>query len=74
MFALQSNRSVPMGAITTYQVIDLFDRGLAVVRAWIAARHTRACLESLSDAQLADVGLKRGDIDAIAARLARHHA
>ncbi len=49
----------------------LFNRLLAGVLAWNDARQTRNALERLSDHELADIGLNRSDIDAVAQRLAR---
>jgi uncharacterized protein YjiS (DUF1127 family) len=37
---------------------------------WRAARRTRAELAQLSDVELKDIGLARGDIDFVAAQLA----
>jgi uncharacterized protein YjiS (DUF1127 family) len=36
--------------------------------AWKEARDTRAALDKLSDRELDDIGISRGDIDAIARR------
>jgi uncharacterized protein YjiS (DUF1127 family) len=41
------------------------------VVAWNDARMTRTSLAQLSDRELDDIGLTRGDIDEVAARLAR---
>jgi uncharacterized protein YjiS (DUF1127 family) len=57
-------------SITTRRLGELF----AQLNGWLAGRrHQRATvaeLSALSDQQLADVGVLRGDIDAIAGRLA----
>jgi uncharacterized protein YjiS (DUF1127 family) len=63
--------------MTTYDISRPASRGgflsgfIAAVIAWNDARQTRNALERLSDHQLADIGLNRGDIDAVAERLAR---
>lgn len=43
----------------------------SAVLAWNDARQTRAALDRLSDHELADIGLSRGDIDTVAQRLVR---
>jgi uncharacterized protein YjiS (DUF1127 family) len=67
MVAQQKTRPAPFGAITVYQVVDVFDRLLFALRSRISARQTRRRLEVLTDAQLDDVGLRRTDIDRVAA-------
>ncbi len=63
--------------MTTYDMSRPASRGgllngfLAALIAWNDARQTRSALERLSDHELADIGLTRGDIDAVAQRLAR---
>ena len=46
----------------------LFGSLVASVVAWNDARVTRNALSRLSDRELDDIGLNRGDIDSIAAR------
>jgi uncharacterized protein YjiS (DUF1127 family) len=43
----------------------------SAVISWNDARVTRTSLAQLSDRELDDIGLNRGDIDEVAARLAR---
>lgn len=43
-------------------------RGLAAVQAWNDARITRRALSRLTERELDDIGLCRGDIDRIALR------
>jgi uncharacterized protein YjiS (DUF1127 family) len=63
--------------MTTYDMSRPAARGgffngfFAAVIAWNDARQTRSALERLSDHELADIGLCRGDIDTVAQRLAR---
>ena len=47
---------------------DIFAHMVAGVARWNQARRTRAALEKLSDYELEDIGLSRGDIEAIATR------
>jgi uncharacterized protein YjiS (DUF1127 family) len=71
MSVLDTNRSVPLGAIATFRTVSFLDRALNAATAWQRARGTRAALRSLSDDQLADIGLHRGEIPDIANALAR---
>ncbi|NNE87482.1 MAG: DUF1127 domain-containing protein [Silicimonas sp.] len=47
---------------------DLFAQMVAYVVNWNQARRTRAALQKLSDHELEDIGLSRGDIDQIASK------
>jgi uncharacterized protein YjiS (DUF1127 family) len=60
-------RPAPFGAITTYRFIQFVSEGFAAVAAWNDARITRKALARLSDHELDDIGLCRGDIDTIGA-------
>ena len=71
MSVLDTNRSVPLGAIATFRTVSFLDRALNAATAWQRARGTRAALRSLSDGQLADIGIHRGEIPDIANALAR---
>ena len=51
-----------MGAITIFNVISGFERAVARLFAWRNARATEMALLKLSDPQLADIGLHRGEI------------
>ena len=55
---------------TTYgsatAITSFISRSIAAVVAWNDARVTRSALASLSDRELDDIGLVRGDIDAVA--------
>ncbi len=61
-----------MASITTrpvaagFSVSHLLSGFVGMLATWNDARVTRQSLESLSDRQLDDLGLHRGDIDAIA--------
>lgn len=57
-----TNRPAAAGNSATSVITDLFGR----IAAWNDARITRAALNKLSDHELNDLGLVRGDIDAIA--------
>ena len=68
MAAYETTRTAPFGAITTYRFIQFVSTLFAAVSEWNDARVTRAALEKLSDRELDDIGLCRGDIDAIGAQ------
>lgn len=63
--------------MTTYDIArpattgGIFANFLAAIAAWNDARRTRSALARLSDHELADIGLTRGEIDVVAQRLAR---
>lgn len=71
MSALEYSRSVPLGTVTIWRAVTLAERVLGAAQTWRRARQTRATLAALSDAQLADIGIYRGQIDEIAEALAR---
>ncbi|MFN6952419.1 MAG: DUF1127 domain-containing protein [Albidovulum sp.] len=62
-----------MSTYVTHRNSGLFARFfgslVASFAAWNDARVTRNALSRLSDRELDDIGLSRGDIDAISARL-----
>lgn len=71
MSVSESNHRVPLGSVAMFRVVSFFERiyqGFAFAR---RARATEAALSELSDAQLADIGLHRGEIPQVATRLAR---
>jgi uncharacterized protein YjiS (DUF1127 family) len=63
--------------MTTYDITRSPTRGgfltglITAVAAWNDARQTRNALERLSDHELADIGLSRGEIETVAHRLSR---
>ena len=63
MAATNTTRTAPLGAITTYRFIQFVSTGLNVVGNWNDRRITRNALGKLSDRELDDIGLCRGDID-----------
>ena len=62
MFAPEVTRAVPLGSVTTFRVVSLAQRALDAFAAWRNARATEKALRRLSDRQLADIGLHRGEI------------
>jgi uncharacterized protein YjiS (DUF1127 family) len=71
MFAPETSRSVPLGSITTFRIVSLTQHALGAFAAWRNARATEKALRHLSDQQLRDIGLRRGEIAAVAEDLAR---
>lgn len=65
MAAYETTRRAPFGAITTLRIASVFGGIAAAVATWNDARITRAALARLSDRELDDIGLCRGDIDRI---------
>lgn len=70
MSVIESNRSVPLGAVAASRFVAFFERALDVLQARRSAQATAAELSALSDSQLEDIGLTRGDIGAVARALA----
>ncbi len=71
MFAPEKTRAIPLGSITMFRIVNLVQRGVDTLHAWHNARVTSTALQDLSDHQLADIGLHRGEIAAVAEELAR---
>jgi uncharacterized protein YjiS (DUF1127 family) len=63
MAAVETTRPAPFGAITTYRAISGVTNVFAVLSSWNDARVTRKALNKLSDRELDDIGLCRGDIE-----------
>jgi uncharacterized protein YjiS (DUF1127 family) len=63
MAAVETTRPAPFGAITTYRAINALSNVTLTFRAWNNARVTRKALNKLSDRELDDIGLCRGDIE-----------
>ncbi len=63
MAAVETTRPAPFGAISTYRAINGLTNAFGVVAAWNDARITRKALGKLSDRELDDIGLCRGDIE-----------
>ena len=63
MAAVETTRPAPFGAITTYRAINALSKAALAFAAWNDARLTRNALAKLSDRELDDIGLCRGDIE-----------
>ena len=65
MAAFETTRPAPFGAISIFRLVTFIGDTYATVAAWNDARVTRNTLGKLSDRELDDIGLCRGDIEMI---------
>lgn len=65
MAAVETTRPAPFGAIATYRALNTLSNAALAFQAWNDARVTRKALNRLSDRELDDIGLCRGDIDGL---------
>ncbi|MEM6488091.1 MAG: DUF1127 domain-containing protein [Pseudomonadota bacterium] len=68
MAMIDRTRPAPFGAITVFQIVSAFASLYDGFRSRMAARRTARVLSALSDRQLEDVGLTRGDVERMAER------
>ena len=71
MLAPEITRAVPLGSVTTVRAVSLAQHALDAFTAWRNTRATEKALLRLSDRQLRDIGLLRGEIATVAEDLAR---
>ena len=65
MAAYETSRPAPFGAISIFRAVQGASGLLAMLAAWNDARITRKALGKLTDRELDDIGLCRGDIEII---------
>ena len=65
MAASVTSSAAPFGAITIVRSVQFATNAVASFSAWNNARITRKSLGKLSDRELDDIGLCRGDIEFI---------
>lgn len=65
MAAYESSRAAPFGAISIFRTVQFITEVLANLSAWNDSRITRNALGKLSDRELDDIGLCRGDLESI---------
>lgn len=70
MSVYETNRNIPLGAVTTFRVVASVERAVERFSKWRSARATAVALSELSNAQLADIGVPRGEIEHVADRIA----
>lgn len=63
MAAIETSRPAPFGAIATYRTVNAVSGIFASFKVWNDARITRKALSKLSDRELDDIGLCRGDVE-----------
>lgn len=61
-------RPAPFGAITIFNLVARADAAWAKLVDWNVQRRTRNMLAKLSDRELADIGLSRGDLETLPSR------
>lgn len=66
MTTFDTSRTSYGSASATGRFFGLFSASVAAIVAWNDARVTRNALSKLTDRELEDIGLNRGDIDAVA--------
>lgn len=62
MAAYESSRVAPFGAVTIFRAVQFFSEISLRVTRWNDARLTRRALGLLTDRELDDIGLCRGDV------------
>ena len=65
MAAYETTRPAPFGAISICRAVQFVSNGFIAFSNWNDARVTRKSLAKLSDRELDDIGLCRGDIEMI---------
>lgn len=68
MAAYETTRTAPFGAIATFRLIQFVSNIVDAIADWNDARVTRNALAKLTDRELDDIGLCRGDIDLIGSK------
>lgn len=66
MAHFETTRPAPFGAISAFKFVSAFEAVLANLQAWRSAAATDETLRALSDRQLDDIGVHRGQIEDIA--------
>ncbi len=62
MATFETTRPAPFGAVTTFRVMSYIDNLRVTLVEWNNKRVTRNALSRLSERELSDIGLTRGDI------------
>ncbi len=65
MAAYETSRPAPFGAISIFRAVQGVSSMFDMFAAWNDARMTRKALSRLTDRELDDIGLCRGDIEMI---------
>lgn len=70
MSVLEVVRPVPLGSVTTFHLVSFIERLAVNLANWRSSVATVRVLNDLSDEQLDDIGLIRGEIADMANRMA----
>lgn len=65
MATYETSRTAPFGAITVFRLVQSISNAAALFQVWNSGRATRKALSRLTNRELDDIGLCRGDIDQI---------
>ena len=65
MATYETSRTAPFGAISVFRLVQSVGNFATSFQIWNAARITRNALSKLSNRELDDIGLCRGDIELI---------
>ncbi len=65
MASYESSRAAPFGAISIFRAVQGVGDVFSSINAWNKGRKTRSTLAALSNRELDDIGLCRGDIEMI---------
>jgi len=65
MATYEPARTAPLGAISVFRMVQFVTRSTSGFQAWNSGRVTRKALSKLSNRELDDIGLCRGDIETI---------
>ncbi len=65
MATFETTRPAPFGAVTTFRMTSALDNMRLSLVEWNQKRSTRTALSKLSDRELSDIGMSRGDIERI---------
>jgi uncharacterized protein YjiS (DUF1127 family) len=65
MANIETSNTAPFGAITVFRMVQSVSNTAHMFHVWNSGRVTRKALSKLSNRELDDIGLCRGDIDLI---------
>jgi uncharacterized protein YjiS (DUF1127 family) len=65
MANIETSRTAPLGAITVFRMVQTVSAAAHAFQVWNSGRVTRKALGKLSNRELDDIGLCRGDIELI---------
>lgn len=63
MAAFETTRPAPLGAVSIFRAVNGIGGMFSMLSNWNDVRVTRKALNKLTDRELDDIGLCRGDVD-----------